>query len=192
MPSPRVSRDPAPPPRGRQRRKVHGMLCPEGPTMPAGGSSVRVVVGEPRAGPGPSSRGGGLKKVSRASLEGVSTRTRSAAAQHESCGLMRVTMGQPSRSCHGEGHVRWVSVPEMRPSGLSGYGERHVYTVSSANSTGPSAQPRQQKATGISQWWSLVEHSGRPTGVVVLRIVLRKMVGGKALPSVTPARGVRV
>jgi hypothetical protein len=28
------------------------------------------------------------------------------------CSLVKVTIGEPSRSCHGEGHVRHV-VPEM-------------------------------------------------------------------------------
>jgi hypothetical protein len=55
------------------------------------------------ADPGSSWRRGGLSGVSRASLEGA--RSRAVVHQHESCSLVTVTMEEPSRSCHGEGHV---------------------------------------------------------------------------------------
>jgi hypothetical protein len=147
--------------------------------MPAGESSVRVVVGEPVAGPGPSSRGGGLRRVSRASLEGVSTRSRCAAAQRESCGLMRVTMG--SRAAH-------VTAKAM--SGGLAF-RRCARRVSPGTARGMCARFRQRIAQArlrslVSKgyWYKPMVKSGgaqrEADAVVVLQIVLIKMVGGKA------------
>ena len=55
------------------------------------------------AGPGSSERSGGLGGVSRASSEGATVR---AVALSELCSLVTDTTEEPSRSCHGEGHVR--------------------------------------------------------------------------------------
>ena len=72
---------------------------------PAGVSPVRVSAGAPgsrprfvverrRAERGVESLLGGSKHVGRS------------ATRRESCSLVTLTMGEPSRSCHGEGHVR--------------------------------------------------------------------------------------
>jgi len=88
---------------------------------PAGVSPVRVGVGAPgsrpqfvaerwRAERGVESLFGGSK---RAGCD---------------CSLVRLTMGEPSRSCHGEGHVRWVEFRSRRRV-PPGYGELHARTV---------------------------------------------------------------
>ena len=40
----------------------------------------------------------------------------------ESCSLVRFTMGEPSRSYHGEGHVRWVPFRGQLIGSLRGKG----------------------------------------------------------------------
>ena len=66
---------------------------------PAGESPVRVSAGAPGSRPRLGERSRGPSGVSRASLEGASARAATAASSTE-------TIGEPSRSCHGEGHVR--------------------------------------------------------------------------------------
>ena len=105
------------------------MLRPGSWSRPAGGSPVRVSTGAP------GSRGvetpvrlenGGLSGASRASLEGASTR---AVALSEPCSLVKRTMEEPSRSCHGEGHVRWARSEGSAHRVLPGYGGWHVCMV---------------------------------------------------------------
>ena len=80
------------------------MVRPESWSEPAGGSPVRVdtgvsgsrprfVVETRRAERGVESLFGGSKFAGRT------------ATRWESCSLVKVTTGEPSRSCHGEGHV---------------------------------------------------------------------------------------
>ena len=95
------------------------MLRPESWTKPAGGSPVPVGAGAP------GSRPRFVVETRRAergveSLFGGSKHAGRSATRRESCSLVTTTMGEPSRSCHGEGQVRRVGVPEMRPSGPSG------------------------------------------------------------------------
>ena len=132
-------------------RRIAGMLRPGSWTRPAGGSPVRVVVGEPgsrprfvverwRAERGVKSLFGGSKHAGRS------------ATRCESCSLVRSTTGEPSRSCHGEGHVRRVVFRRCAwsgPSGVRGAARAHGLV---RNRRDPSAQPRQQRPTGISQW----------------------------------------
>jgi hypothetical protein len=89
------------------------MLRPGSWTELAGVSPARVVAGEPgsrprfvverrRAERGVESHFGGSKHAGRS------------ATRRESCSLVTITMGEPSRSCHGEGPCPtcWL-VPEM-------------------------------------------------------------------------------
>ncbi len=121
------------------------VLRPGSWTKPAGVSPVRVVAGEPgsrprfvverwRAERGVKSLFGGSKHAGRS------------ATRRESCSLVRLTMGEPSRSCHGEGRCStdWRSGYAHRRV-LPGYGERHVCTVSLRNRRDPSVQPGQQR-----------------------------------------------
>jgi hypothetical protein len=105
------------------------MLRPESWTRPAGESPVRVIAGEP------GSRPRFVAETRRAergvkSLFGGSKRAGRSATRRESCSLVRLTMGEPSRSCHGEGPcpIYWRSGNALGRV-PSGYGERHVRTV---------------------------------------------------------------
>ena len=84
------------------------MLRPERWNKPAGGSPVRVGADAP------GSRPRFVIEMCRAErgvkslfMEGASVR---AAASSEFCSLVRLTTEKPSRSFHGEGHVRRVRV----------------------------------------------------------------------------------
>ena len=130
----------------------HRMLRPGNWTKPAGASPVRVIAGEP------GSRPRFVVERRRAergveSLFGGSKRAGRSATRRESCSLVKCTMGEPSRSFHGEGPcpTSWP-VPETplvgSPRGTwigtharfgSGQ-ERPVWPASSA------------KTVGISQW----------------------------------------
>jgi RNA-directed DNA polymerase len=68
-----------------------------------------------------------LSGVSRASLEGA--RTRAVASHRESCSLDKLTTREPSRSRHGEGHVRRVLFGTATCRVPPGYGERHAFRV---------------------------------------------------------------
>ena len=127
------------------------VVRPEGWTRPAGASPARVSAGEPgnrprsvverrRAERGVESLFGGSKRVGRS------------ATRRESCSLDTRTMGEPSRSCHGEGSIRRHGGPDMPTVGSSrgmGIGthagpasgqERPVFPASSA------------KTARISRW----------------------------------------
>src|ERR1700756_479782 len=66
---------------------------------PAGGSPVRVSAGAP--GSRPRSEG----EIPRAE-RGVESLFGGSKRAGWDCSLVRFTVGEPSRSCHGEGHVR--------------------------------------------------------------------------------------
>ena len=78
-----------------------------------GASPTRVIAGEP------GSRPRSVVERRRAergvkSLFGGSKRAGRSATRHESCSLVTSTMGEPSRSCHGEGSTSdLLAVPEM-------------------------------------------------------------------------------
>lgn len=81
------------------------MLRPGNWTRPVGASPTRVIAGEP------GSRPRSVAERPRAergvkSLFGGSKRAGRSAERRESCSLVTGTTGEPSRSCHGEGHVR--------------------------------------------------------------------------------------
>ena len=97
----------------KRRHDAVRMLRPASWTKPAGVSPVRVGAGAP------GSRPRSVVERSRAergvkSLFGGSKRAGRSAIRRESCSLVTVTTGEPSRSCHGEGPCPtcWP-VPEM-------------------------------------------------------------------------------
>ena len=97
------------------------MLRLESWIRPAGVSPARVGVGAP--GSRPQSRG-----EMPAAERGVESLFGGSKRAGCDCSLVRVTMGEPSRSCHGEGHVCWVEFRSRRRV-LPGYGELHARTV---------------------------------------------------------------
>lgn len=104
--------------------RVPAVLRPESWTRPVGASPVRVIAREPgsrprfvverwRAERGVKSLFGGSKRAGRSAI------------RHESCSLVRLTMGEPSRSRRGEGPCpTFWPVPEMplvgSPRGMGG------------------------------------------------------------------------
>ena len=80
------------------------MVRPASCPRPAGVSPVRVDTGVPGSRP---RFVGEIWRAERGvkSLFGGSKITGRSAIKHESCSLVRPTMGKLSRSCHGEGHV---------------------------------------------------------------------------------------
>ena len=96
------------------------------------------------------------------------------------CSLVRLTMGEPSRSCHGEGHVRRVEFRSRRRV-LPGYGELHARTVwfgtretrlSSLVSKDRSYKPMVKSGGGQRE----------SEGVVVVRIGVQKNASGAKGP----------
>ena len=80
------------------------MVRPGSWIEPAGVSPVRVGAGSPGSRP---RFGGETLRAERGvkSLFGGSKRVGRSGFDRESCSLVTETMGEPSRSCHGEGHV---------------------------------------------------------------------------------------
>jgi hypothetical protein len=127
------------------------MVRPGSWTSPAGESPVRVIAGEPGSRPRFVVE---RRRVERGvkSLFGGSKRAGRRATRSEFCSPVTFTMGEPSRSCHGEGDIRPAGVPDMplvgslRGKGSGTYArdgleqERPVWPVLSA------------KTVGISQW----------------------------------------
>ncbi len=153
------------------------MVRPESWIRPAGESPVRVIAGEP------GSRPWSVVERRRAeqgvkSLFGGSKRAGRSAIRCESCSLVKVTTGEPSRSCHGEGSIRQTGVPDMPlpgPSGVWGAARTHGLV---RNRRGPSSQPRQH----VRSYKPMVKSSGgerESDGVVVLVISARDAEGGK-------------
>jgi hypothetical protein len=154
------------------------MLRPESWTRSAGVSPVRVIAGEPgsrprsvierwRAERGVKSLFGGSKHVGRSAI------------RCESCSLVIETMEEPSRSCHGEGHVRRIGVPDMP-------------TVGSSRGKGSGTCARSCHGTGETRLCSLVskDRSYKPMvkangaqresdGVIVLMTAGRNPTVGK-------------
>ena len=153
------------------------MLRPASWTRPAGASPAWVIAGEP------SSRPRFAIERSRAergveSLFGGSKHAGRSATRRESCSLVRLTMREPSRSCHGEGNIqrlrfrtspRWVS---------PGYGERHVCMVW----FGTGEARLRSLVSKDRSYKPVVKSSGaqrESDGVVVPPIAGRNPVGGK-------------
>ena len=127
------------------------MLRPEGWTVPAGVSPVPVGVGapgsrpwfvveRPRAERGVESLFGGGKCVGRS------------ATRHESCSLVTFTMGEPSRSFHGEGHVWWYWCSDQSAAGsLRGRGSG-THTGERLEQERPVCVALSAKTVWISRW----------------------------------------
>jgi hypothetical protein len=106
---------------GEAEVSVEEMLRPASCPRPAGVSPVRVDTGVP------GSRPRFVVETRRAergveSLFGGSKIAGRSATRRESCSLVRPTMGEPSRSSHGEGHVRHALVRGSRAGSLRGTG----------------------------------------------------------------------
>jgi hypothetical protein len=127
------------------------MLRPGSWTKPAGVSPVRVVAGEPGSRPrfvvvrwwaewGVESLLGGSKDVGRSAI------------RREFCSLVKFTMGELSRSCHGEGNIRWVVVPDMGslgPSGVGGAARVHGFVTEQER---PVCAASSAKTARVSRW----------------------------------------
>ena len=127
------------------------MLRPGSWIRPAGVSPVPVGAGAP----GSRLRSLGEILAAERSVEspfGGSKRAGRSATRCESCSLVRITMREPSRSCHGEGHVCPVGF-RMVGRVSSGYGERHVRKVWSGTGETRLRMPDVGRETGrISRW----------------------------------------
>jgi hypothetical protein len=133
-------------------RYARPMLRPESWTKPAGVSPARGGTGSPGSRPRfVIERWRAERGVESLFAEGASVR---AAASSESCSLVRITTGEPSRSFHGEGHVRrywWSGVSAVGSSRGRGSG---TYT-GFGHGTGETRlrTPCVRQETGrISQW----------------------------------------
>jgi len=97
------------------------MLRPESWTKPAGVSPAWVGIGAPGSRP---RFVGEIWRAERGveSLFGGSKIAGRSATRRESCSFVRHTTGEPSRSCHGEGHVRKTLVRGSSCGSLRGMG----------------------------------------------------------------------
>ena len=123
------------------------MVRPESWSRPTGESPVRVGTGAPGSRPrfvGETRRA----ERGRESLFGGSKRA--GRSLSESCSLDKYTRRKPSRSCHGEGHVRQAR-SGVRPAGPSGV-RRAARAQVGRNRRGPSARPASGKDRPISRW----------------------------------------
>ena len=127
------------------------VVRPEDWIRPAGVSPARVVAGRPgsrprfvverrRAERGVESLFGGSKRVGRS------------ATRREFCSLVRLTMGGPSRSFHGEGCIRRCGVPDMPLSGLLGVGGAARTRWPGSGKERPVCVASSAKTGRISQW----------------------------------------
>ena len=97
------------------------MLRHERSFRPAGGSPVRVGVGAPGSRPW-------FVVERRRAERGVESLFGGSERAGWDCSLVRATVGEPSRSCHGEGHVCRVEFRSRRRV-PAGYGNLHVRRV---------------------------------------------------------------
>jgi len=140
---------------------------------PAGVSPVRVGVGAP--GSRPQSRG-----EIPAAERGVESLFGGSKRAGCDCSLVRFTMGEPSRSCHGEGHVCRLEFRSRRRV-PPGYGELHARRVwfgtrearlSSLVSEDRSYKPRVKSSGGQRE----------SEGAIVVRIGVQKNAPGAKGP----------
>ena len=140
---------------------------------PAGVSPVRVGVGAPGSRPQPR---GEIPAAERGvkSLFGGSKRAGC------DCSLVIFTTEEPSRSCHGEGHVRRVEIRTARRV-LPGYGELHARTVWFGT-----RETRLSSLVSKDRPYKLMAKSGggqrESEGVVVVQIGVQKNAPGAKGP----------
>jgi hypothetical protein len=125
---------------------------------PAGGSPVRVSAGAP--GSRPRSRGEIL-----AAERGVESLFGGSKRVGWDCSLVRVTIGEPSRSCHGEGHVcqSWLGI------GCGG-SLRGRETCTRARSDHGTRETRLSSLFSEDRWYKSSGGQRESEGVVVVRI----------------------
>jgi hypothetical protein len=125
------------------------MLRPESWTRPAGVSPVRVSADAPGSRPRfVIERSRAERGVESLFMEGASVR---AAALSEFCSLVRFTTEKPSRSCHGEGHVRRARVGDAFGGFFRGMGSG-TYARFGSEQERPVCAALSAKTRGISQW----------------------------------------
>ena len=128
------------------------MLRPENWTSPAGASPVRVIAGEPGSRPRSVAE---RRRAERGvkSLFGGSKRAGRRSTRAESCSLVTVTTGEPSRSCHGEGPrpTNW-HVPEMPLVGSPRGTRSGTYARDGSGQERPVWPASSAKTERISQW----------------------------------------
>jgi hypothetical protein len=125
-----------------------GLLRPESWIRPAGGSPAWVGTGAPSSRP----RSGGESRPAERGVKSLFGGSKSAARSgSESCSLVRFTTGEPSRSTHGEGHVRRVLVRKATRRVSSGYGDRDVLKVWFGTGETRLRRRRQRRAARISR-----------------------------------------
>ena len=95
------------------------------------------------------------------------------------CSLVRLTTGEPSRSCHGEGHA-WWALFRVSSSGLSGVREAARAHGLVRNRRDPSAWPSSGKDQGYKPMVKAFGGQRESDGVVVPLIgVQHNAPGGK-------------
>jgi hypothetical protein len=127
------------------------MVCPESWIRLAGESPVPVGTGAPGSRP---RFVGEIRRAKRGvkSLFGGSKCAGRSAIRCESCSLVTLTMGEPSRSCHGEGHVRRALVRGQLVGSPRGRGSG-TCTQSGSELERPVSHARVgQETKGISRW----------------------------------------
>ncbi len=127
------------------------MLRPESWTIPAGGSPVRVIAGEPGSRP----RFVAVRRRAERGVEshfGGSKRAGRSAFWCESCSSDRETMREPSRSFHGEGHVRRFGVPDMPTVGSFRGTRSGTYARDGLEQERPVCAALSAETAGISRW----------------------------------------
>jgi len=106
-------------------------------TRPAGESPARVSAGAPGSRP----RSVAERRLAKRGVKGLFGGSKRAGCD---CSLVTCKMEEPSRSCHGEGHVRRPRSENGRRI-LPGYGEVARAQGLVRNKGGPSAQPTSGK-----------------------------------------------
>ena len=132
-------------------RRVGACCVPESWTRPAGVSPARVGADAPGSRPRfVIERWRAERGVESLRRKGASVR---AAALSESCSLVTFTTGEPSRSCHGEGHVLRASFRGQLVGSLRGMGSgtytRFGHGTGEIRLHGPGVR---QETDRISQW----------------------------------------
>jgi hypothetical protein len=127
------------------------MVCPESWIRLAGESPVPVGAGAPGSRP---RFVGEIWRAKRGveSLFGGSKCAGRSAIRCESCSLVKITTGEPSRSCHGEGHVRPSRFRGALGGSFRGMGSG-TCTQSGSELERPVSHARVgQETKGISRW----------------------------------------
>jgi hypothetical protein len=128
-----------------------GVVRPGSWTRPAGVSPARVIAGEPGSRPRSVAE---RRRAERGvkSLFGGSKRVGRSATRRESCSLVRLTTGEPSRSFHGEGDIRPTGVPDMPTVGSPRGRGSGTHARPGSEQERPVCAASSAKTARISQW----------------------------------------